>query len=270
MKRLLVWPFVVAIATATVAAQGAPQAAQGAGGQGGRGGGRGAQPPQTPRATAPLDLTGNWVAVISEDWRWRMVTPAKGDYLSIPLTQKAKDAADTWDPAKDTAAGEQCRSYGAPALMRTPTRLRISWRDDATLLVETDYGTQTRILQFAPGAPGERTWQGHSVATWDRAARGRGAGPAANTPAFGNGSLKVVTTNLRPGYLRKNGVPFSGDTVLTEYWDTFQAPGSVWWLVITSVVHDPANLQSDWITSQHFKKEADGSKWAPSPCSAEW
>ena len=94
------------------------------------------QPPQTPRAAAPLDLTGNWVAVISEDWRWRMVTPAKGDYLSIPLTQKAKDAADTWDPAKDTAAGEQCRSYGAPALMRTPTRLRISWRDDTTLLVE--------------------------------------------------------------------------------------------------------------------------------------
>jgi hypothetical protein len=261
MIRALWLTGIVMLSAATVAAQGPP---------GGRGGGRGAQPPQTPRVAAPLDLTGNWVAVISEDWRWRMVTPAKGDYVSIPITQAAKDAADAWDPAKDTAAGEQCRSYGAPALMRTPTRLRISWRNDTTLVVESDYGMQTRALQFAPFPPGERSWQGHSVATWDRPARGRGAAPVAEGAAFGNGSLKVVTTNLRPGYLRKNGVPYSGDTLLTEYWDTFQGPGGVWWLVITSVVHDTVNLQWDWITSLHFKKEPDASKWAPSPCSAEW
>ena len=96
MKRLLLLTFVVVIATITVAAQGPPQGGQGAGGKGGRGGGRGGQPPRTPRAAAPLDLTGNWVAVISEDWRWRMVTPARGDYLSIPITQAAKDAADVF------------------------------------------------------------------------------------------------------------------------------------------------------------------------------
>ena len=156
-----------------------------------------------------------------------MVTPAKGDYLSIPITQAAKDAADAWDPAKDTAAGEQCRSYGAPALMRTPTRLRISWRDDTTLSAESDYGTQTRVLQFAPGRP--ESDRGRDT-RWrrGRVARGRGAAPAANA-SFGNGSLKVVTTNLRPGYLRKNGVPFSGDTVLTE--DLGHVPGAGWSVV---------------------------------------
>ena len=228
-------------------------------------------PPPTPRAAAPIDLTGYWVAVISEDWRWRMVTPAKGDYLSIPLTQAGKDAADTWDPARDTAMGEQCRAYGAPGVMRGPTRLNISWRDDSTLQVETDYGTQTRLLHFGPVAPpADATWQGHSVATWERLAAGRGRGAAAPPPPFGGGNLKVVTTRLRPGYLRKNGVPYSANAVLTEFWDLLQAPNDDRWLVVTTVVTDPVNLQSDWITSLHFKREADGSKWNPTPCSAEW
>jgi hypothetical protein len=234
--------------------QGGPPAAQG------RGGG----PPLAPQAAAPIDLTGNWVAVISEDWRWRMVTPAKGDYASIPLTQAGKNAADLWDPARDAAAGEQCKSYGAAGIMRAPTRLRISWQDERTLKVETDYGTQTRLLSFGPPPAGAQpSWQGTSVAQWELAGRGRGA-----PPMFGN--LKVVTTNMRPGYLRKNGVPYSADATLTEYWDLFVRGNGDRWIVITSIVHDPVNLQTDWITSLNFKKEADGAKWDPTPCSTTW
>lgn len=264
MRSLFSTAAAVVLLAAAVVAQGppAPGAAQGAG-RGGRGG---PVPVPTARAQAPIDLTGNWVAVISEDWRWRMVTPAKGDYSSIPITQAAKDAADKWDPARDTAAGEQCRSYGAPGLMRAPTRLRISWQDDTTLKVESDYGMQTRLLRFGPaGARGPASWQGDSVATWETPPRGRGArGPATA------GNLKVVTTNLRPGYLRKNGVPYSTNTVYTEYWDLFGAQGGSPLLVITSVVRDPANLQIDWITSLNFRKEPDGAKWDPTPCSATW
>jgi hypothetical protein len=235
----------------------------------GRGGapapqGRGGGAPPAAQAAAPIDLTGNWVAVISEDWRWRMITPAKGDYASIPLTQAGKNLADQWDPARDAAAGEQCKSYGAAGLMRAPTRLRIGWQDPQTLKVETDYGMQTRLFVFGPPRPaGQPTWQGSSAAQWEVAGRGRGA-----PPMFGN--LKVVTTNMRPGYLRKNGVPYSADAVLTEYWDLFTRPNGERWIVITSVVHDPANLQTDWITSLNFKKEADGAKWDPTPCSTTW
>ena len=239
--------------------------------QGARGGGP--QQPAAARAIAPLDLTGNWVAVVSEDWRWRMITPAKGDVQSIPLTQKALDAANAWDPARDTAAGEQCRAYGAPGLMRAPTRLRISWHDDQTLKVETDYGIQTRLFYFAPEQPpaGEPSWQGRSVAQWEGGARGRGgAGGRAGGPAAPpSGNLKVVTTNLRPGYLRKNGVPYGANTTLTEYWNLFQTPTHSY-IVITSVVHDPENLQIDWITSLNFQRESDGTKWTPTPCNAEW
>lgn len=230
-----------------------------------------AGPPQTAKAGAPIDLTGYWVSIVSEDWRWRMVTPAKGDYVSIPITAEAKKVADAWDPAKDEAAGEACRSYGAPALLRIPGRVHITWHDDTTLTVETDAGMQTRVLHFSAArrTPSRaRTWQGDSVAEWERprAARGGGAGEAA--PQFG--SLKVVTTNLRPGYLRKNGVPYSANALLTEYWDLHKQSNGDQWLVITTVVEDPLYLREPWLTALHFKKEPSGAKWDPTPCSARW
>ena len=118
-----------------------------------QGRGRGAQQSSAARAAAPFDATGYWVAVITEDWRWRMVTPAKGDYQSIPINAAAQKIADAWDPAKDDAAGESCKAYGAPGLMRGPTRLNISWLDDNTLKVESDYGMQTRLLRFTSDKP---------------------------------------------------------------------------------------------------------------------
>jgi hypothetical protein len=217
--------------------------------------------PPSPRVAAPLDLTGYWVAVISEDWRWRMITPPKGDYASIPLTVEGKRAADSWNPARDEAAGEQCRAYGAPGVMRGPTRLRVSWLDDDTLKVETDYGIQTRLLDFrrTEQASAPPSWQGLSTAQWILSA-GRGS-------AGRFGSMKAITTRLRPGYLRKNGVPYSGRTVLTEYWSVYPQENGTQYLVVTSVVDDPVNLQLPWITSLNFKKETDGSKWDPTPCS---
>jgi hypothetical protein len=237
-------------------------------------------PPRTARTTAPIDLTGYWVSVVTEDWRWRMVTPPKGDYASVPITAEAKRVADAWDPAKDTAAGEQCRSYGAAAIMRVPGRLHITWQDDNTLKVEADAGTQTRLIHFgewqAPG--GEATWQGDSVGEWviaaGRGGGGRGAGPqapAAGTPAAPQfGYLQTVTRHLRPGYLRKNGIPYSADTVLTEYWSLFREPNADQWLVVTTVVEDPKYLQTPWVTSPNFKREGNGSKWDPTACSSTW
>ena len=229
--------------------------------------GRGTASSDTPRATAPFDATGYWVAVISEDWRWRMVTPAKGDFPSIPMSPEGQRVAEAWDPAKDEAANEQCRAYGAPGLMRGPTRLRLTWQDDNTLKMEADYGAQTRLFRFgaAPSAQGRGTWQGATTARWIMAAsggRGRGGAP--------RGSMKSVTTQLRPGYLRKNGMPYSDKTVLTEYWDLHLEANGDQYLVDTNIVEDPVYLQAPWITAIHFKKEPDGGKWDPTPCDARF
>src|SRR5688572_20942295 len=105
-------------------------------------------PPPTPRAAAQVDVTGYWVAQITEDWRWRMITPPKGDYASVPLNPAGRQVADGWDPAADAAAGEACRAFGAGGIMRLPTRLKIAWADDSTLRMETDAGTQVRTFHF--------------------------------------------------------------------------------------------------------------------------
>ncbi len=233
----------------------------------GRGGPAG--PPPTGKAAAPEDLAGYWVSLVTEDWRYRMVTPPKGDYASVPLNPEGRRVADTWDPAKDEAAGLQCKAYGAAALMRVPTRVHITWADDNTLKVETDAGTQTRQFHFGSSAEksqppsGDAGWQGFSVANWEFAGGGRGRGG----PPRG-GSLKVVTTHMRPGYLRKNGVPYSGNALLTEYYTRTDESDGTSYLIITTLVEDPQYLQQTFVTSTHFKKEPDGAKWSPSACTA--
>jgi len=170
--------------------------------------------------------------------------------------------AETWDPARDEGAGEQCRAYGAANIMRIPGRLHITWEDANTLRIDTDAGAQTRLLRFAPGAaPGEPTWQGLSVAEWEYAAAARGA------PRLGN--LKVVTTNLRPGYVRKNGAPYSQKAVVTEYYDINTVPNGDRWMTVTTKVEDPVYFNRPYITTTDFKKLPDATGWNPSPCSVK-
>jgi hypothetical protein len=234
--------------------------------------GRG-QPPATARAAAGVDFTGYWVSVVTEDWRWRMVTPARGDFASIPLNVEGRKIGEAWDPAKDEAAGEQCKAYGAGGVMRIPGRVRISWQDDNTLKIETDQGTQTRLFHFGGKPSGsERTWQGYSVANWERPPRGVGA-PAPGLGAVRQGqqgrTLEVVTTQLRPGYLRKNGAPYSANAVVKEFYSLSKERNGDNWFVVTTVVEDPTYLNEPFVTSTNFKKQADATGWSPVPCSAK-
>jgi hypothetical protein len=232
-----------------------------------------------------------------------MVTPPPKDYSSVPLNAEARKLADAWDVSKDGS----CLAYGAAALMRMPTRLRISWESENILKIETDNGQQTRRLLFDRSAapPAERSLQGFSLAEWERPGRGGGpgggrgggpggvggpppagppAGPAAPPPAPGGaradgaagdgrggqaagqgGHLKVVTTRLSGGWLRRNGVPYSESTTLTEYYDRFPV-GDQAWLAVTTIVSDPTYLTQDFVTSSHFRREPDGAKWNPVPC----
>src|SRR5215831_6478579 len=157
--------------------------------------GRGGAPqaPVSAKEGAAEDLTGYWVSLVTEDWRFRMVTPPKGDYASVPLNPEGRRVADTWDPAKDEAAGNQCKSYGAAALMRVPGRLHVTWADDNNLKIETDAGTQTREFHFGQAQPpaGDAGWEGYSVANWEYAGGGRG-GRGGGPPQARVGSLKVV------------------------------------------------------------------------------
>jgi len=222
------------------------------------------QPPAvpSPRTQAPVDLTGDWVSVVTEDWRWRMVTPPKGDYASVPLTAEARKVADAWNPARDAAAGEACRAYGAAAVMRLPGRIRIAWEGDAVLRVDTEAGSQTRLFRFgaaAAEASSAPTWQGRSLAQWQSLGGRRGAPPS-------GGSLRVVTTGMRAGYLRRNGVPYSSSAIVTEYYNRANEPSGDSWLIVTTVVDDPRYLTGRFVTSSHFKRVGAGGAWTPTAC----
>jgi hypothetical protein len=241
--------------------------------------------PSTPKSIAPIDLTGYWVSIVTEDWRWRMMTPAKGDYASVPLNDEGRRVADTWNLAKDEASGLACKPFGVGSITRMPGRMHITWQDDRTLKVEYDAGTQTRLLQFGssdrkPAAkPGPPSWQGNSAAQWQIAGQtfdvdrngipqlgGRGGRGRRGAPPTG-GSLFVTTTSFREGYLRKNGVPYSANAGITEYFDKVgPEPNGDVILLVRTVIDDPKYLQMPFITSTHFKLEKDGSKWNPSPC----
>jgi hypothetical protein len=229
-----------------------------------RGGpGRGAGPAASPRDSAALDLTGYWVSVITEDWKYRMVTPKAGVFDSLPLNGEGRKIGASWDPAKDEATGESCRAYTAANVMRMPGRLHVTWRDATTLQVDTDAGTQTRLLHFGAGtAPAESSWQGYSVAQWEY-------GPAAGRGAPRSGNLRVVTTNLRAGYVRKNGAPHSDKAVVTEYFDLNTIPNGDTWLTITTKVDDPVYFSRPYITTTDFKKLPTAAGWNPTPCSAK-
>jgi hypothetical protein len=239
--------------------------------QRGRGG---QQAAATARSSAPSDLTGYWISVISEDWKFRMVTPPKGQYGNIPLSPEGRRVADSWDPAKDESAGDQCKVYGAAGVMRLPGRLHITWESDNVLRVDTDAGTQTRLFHFGrPQPPAQPSLQGYSAAQWQPGVvRGGGMPSVAaigSTNPQPGGSLKVVTTHMRPGYLRRNGVPYSGNATMTEYFETHTAPNGDRWLVVTAIIEDPQYLNSPYVTSTNFKKLPDGSTWNPATCSAK-
>ena len=230
-------------------------------GRGGRGGGGAA--PQNAKAAAVFDPTGYWVSVITEDWRYRMVTPTLGDYQGVPMTPEARKIADSWDPNKEEASGDVCKSYGAPALLRVPNRLHITWQDDQTLRMDSDAGKQTRTFHFGdwkPAAGAPPTLQGDSIAAWERGG-GRGAT---------DGSLKVTTTHLRAGFLRKNGIPYSENTNLVEYFDLIKEPNGDPLMVVTIITTDPMYLSQPFVITSQYKKEASDAKWNPTACSAKW
>jgi hypothetical protein len=229
-------------------------------------------PRVTARASAPVDLTGQWVSLVTDDWRWRMVVPPKGDTLYLPVNDAGRKMAADWDAARDAAAGDACRGYGAGGLMHLPGRLRISWDGDDTLKLETDTGQQTRLFQFNPSAApaGEPTWQGFSRAVWEvPGAGGRGRGGRGGAAVGGErpgSSMRVATTHMRLGYYRRNGVPYGPGATLTEWFTTLSEPDGNTYLLVTKILEDTQYMSGPYIRTVQFKKEASQAGWNPTAC----
>ncbi len=222
------------------------------------------QVPQPARVAAPIDLTGYWVSIVSEDWRLRMRTAQRGDYDYLPLNDEGRRVADGWDPEGALARGEECKAYGAAGIMRIPGRFHITWEDDNTLRIDVDAGMQTRLFHFdeSPSEGGPSTAQGYSHARW-RATGGRANGSLPEERA--SGELNVVTIDITAGHFFRHGIPYSDQAVYRESFITLEDRGVVY-LVLTTILEDPAYLEGPYIRTLQFRKQADDSGWDPTPC----
>lgn len=216
-----------------------------------------AEPAPVARDRAPFDLSGYWVALVTEDWRYRMRTAVAGDWDGISLTEAGQVLAKAWSPEADIASGSVCKAYGAGGLMRMPTRLHLTWLSDNVLSLATDAGRQTRLFKFGPARDqiGIGSLQGVSHARWEL-----------DGDRGGSGSLVVDTSRMAPGYVRRNGIPYGDQATLTEYFEVLEGADGTDYLVVISVLEDPRHLAVPVVTSSNFRREKDGARWAPSDC----
>src|SRR5215813_4842796 len=131
--------------------------AQGGHDGGGQRGPGGPPPAQSAKAAAPVDLTGYWVSIVTEDWIERMSpdSPPSGTGGARGLGgARGQQPAPSGNP-------EPCRVYAAGGSLRVPGRLHITWADDNTLKIDMDAGTQTRLFHFNPttSPPTQKTLQ---------------------------------------------------------------------------------------------------------------
>ncbi len=225
-------------------------------------------PAPSSQEAAAFDMTGYWVSVVTEDWRWRMMVAEPGDTDNgTPLNQAGRELAEAWRP--DDNEVESCLAFGGAGILRYPGRLHISWADEETLRIDFSAGEQTRLLHFndeASTTNATSSLQGYTTASWHKERQTRGMGFGPQVTSFEGGNLKAYTRNLMPAFLQRNGVPYSDQTTIEDYYKVIDAPNGDRWLIITSVVSDPVYLRQNWITSTNFKYEANGDNWDPIDC----
>lgn len=191
-------------------------------------------------AYAQADLAGMWAQRFHEELPERGEGPEIGDYTGLPVNDAARLRADSWDASKWTVPERQCEPHPADYAPRGPANLRIgrtvdpvsqevvSW--DVTVMWSLQQRTIFMDGRSHPSPNAQHSWQGFSTGEWD------------------GDMLKVTTTHLKEGWVRRNGLPRSDKATLTEYFIRNQD-----YLTLVTIVDDPVYLTeplvrtSDWV-----------------------
>ena len=204
------------------------------------------------QANAQFDISGNWRALIHEDQPERIPGPDIMEYVGLPINEAARIAGMSWDPAQLAMPEFQCRPHPSDYGSRH-SNLRVWQEVDSASQRTTAWRTHRewqepeRTIHMdqreRPASYAPHTWQGFSLGTWD-----------------GN-MLNILTTDLKRGYIRRNGIPRSDEGELQEHYirhDEF--------LTIIAVVKDPVYLTEPFIRSSNYIVDP-ALAIAPYPCS---
>jgi hypothetical protein len=189
--------------------------------------------------SAQMDLSGAWGQRFHEDLPERGAGPEIGDYLGLPITDAARLRADSWDAGKWTMPERQCEPHPADYGPRGPASMRISSTLDPVSQDVVSWHTTLmwmlpRRTIYMDGRPrpspnAQHSWQGFSTGQWE------------------GDMLKVTTTHLKEGWIRRNGVPRSDRATLVEY---FIRHGD--YLTLVTVVKDPVYLTEPFVRTSNW------------------
>jgi hypothetical protein len=189
-------------------------------------------------ALAQVDFSGSWAPLFHEDQPERLPGPELGDYSGIPVNDAARLRADSYDADRISVVTEyQCRPHGGDYSMRGLANMRVDQVLDPltqrliAIELRMNFQEMERTIWLDgrehPPALAAHTFAGFSTGTWQ-----------------GN-MLDVVTTHLKPNYLRRNGLPRSDQATFTEHWVRHSE-----YLTVTTLIRDPAFLTEPLVRSQ--------------------
>jgi hypothetical protein len=203
-------------------------------------------------ASAQVDFSGGWITKVHEDAPERGPGPEIGDYAGLPVNDAARMKADAWDAQELEAIEHECEPHPADYGPRGPANMRV-WGDMDPLTkgitawhTELSYMLPLRTIYMdgrphpSPNAP--HTWQGFSTGEWD------------------GDKLKVTTTHLKQGWVRRNGLPRSATATLIEYYVRHHDV-----LTLVAVVKDPVYLTEPLIRSSSWVEQT-GFQLYPNYC----
>jgi hypothetical protein len=201
---------------------------------------------------AQVDLSGGWDSIRHEDQIERGAGPEIGDYTGVPINDQARSRADAWDAEKWTQPEHECEPHPADYGARGGGSMRIWAEANPATLEVTAWHTEMMWMQPRraiymdhrqhPAEDAIHTWQGFSTGEW-----------------VGD-TLKVTTTHLKEGWIRRNGIPRSDKATMVEY---FIRNGD--YLTVVTIVQDPVYLTEPFIRTSDWKLDL-GYKTKPSTC----
>jgi hypothetical protein len=202
-------------------------------------------------AAAQMEFSGEWAPVQDED---NTGNPYVGEFLGIPLSRAGSLRAQAWDASLYTLPEWQCRPHGAKYISRGPSQVRI-WKEvDAVSRQITAYHAEWLRSVDNPYFMDGRRHPASDLAphTWG----------GFSTAVFEGELLKITTTHLKEDYYRRNGVPSSDQTTMTQYW--IRRGDYLTWITIA---YDPVYLTEPMIRSSEYRL-ALNQQIPPYPCTA--
>ena len=179
----------------------------------------------------PPDIAGEWRLDSAED----PGQPPLADYLGLALNEAGRLRADTTPESIWGTPEYQCRPHSAPHQWRGVGGARILKDLDPISREITGYRVQfMRSLDrpiFVDGRPHPPAWAPHS---WSGFSTGEWIGQ----------TLKVTTTHLKDGYLKRGGPQTSDMLTMTEFITRHDDM-----LSIVQVVDDPIYLDEPYVLS---------------------